>query len=46
MNKFVFLMNGEFVNIGFVIFISIVVIIGGFFFGYDSGVINGMVDGL
>lgn len=33
-------------NIGFVVFISIVVIIGGFLFGFDSGVINGIVDGL
>lgn len=33
-------------NIGFVIFISIVATIGGFLFGFDSGVINGTVDGL
>jgi SP family sugar:H+ symporter-like MFS transporter len=31
---------------GFVIFISIVATIGGFLFGFDSGVINGTVDGL
>ena len=36
--------SGE--NIGFVIFISIVATIGGFLFGFDSGVINGTVDGL
>ena len=46
MNKPVSSMNGESVNIGFVIFISIVATIGGFLFGYDSGVINGTVDGL
>ena len=33
-------------NMGFVILISIVATIGGFLFGYDSGVINGTVDGL
>lgn len=33
-------------NIGFIIFISIVATIGGFLFGFDSGVINGTVDGL
>lgn len=33
-------------NIGFVVFISIVATIGGFLFGFDSGVINGTVDGL
>jgi SP family sugar:H+ symporter-like MFS transporter len=31
---------------GFVVLISIVATIGGFLFGYDSGVINGTVDGL
>ena len=46
MNKPVSSINGESVNIGFVIFISIVATIGGFLFGYDSGVINGTVDGL
>jgi SP family sugar:H+ symporter-like MFS transporter len=33
-------------NIGRVILISIVATIGGFLFGFDSGVINGTVDGL
>jgi len=33
-------------NIGFVILISCVATIGGFLFGFDSGVINGTVDGL
>ena len=33
-------------NIGFVVFISIVATIGGFLFGFDSGVINGTVEGL
>ncbi|AXR08058.1 sugar porter family MFS transporter [Salinimonas sediminis] len=33
-------------NTGFIIFISIVATIGGFLFGFDSGVINGTVDGL
>ena len=33
-------------NMGFVIFISIVATIGGFLFGFDSGVINGTVSGL
>ncbi len=33
-------------NLGFVVFISIVATIGGFLFGFDSGVINGTVDGL
>lgn len=33
-------------NMGFVVLISIVATIGGFLFGYDSGVINGTVDGL
>ena len=31
---------------GFVLFITIVATIGGFLFGFDSGVINGTVDGL
>ena len=31
---------------GFIIFISIIATIGGFLFGFDSGVINGTVDGL
>ena len=30
----------------FIVFISIVATIGGFLFGFDSGVINGTVDGL
>lgn len=33
-------------NLGFTILITIVATIGGFLFGYDSGVINGTVDGL
>ncbi|MDN4503210.1 sugar porter family MFS transporter [Alteromonadaceae bacterium BrNp21-10] len=33
-------------NMVFIIFISIVATIGGFLFGFDSGVINGTVDGL
>lgn len=33
-------------NIPYVIFISLVAVIGGFLFGFDSGVINGTVDGL
>ena len=33
-------------RIFFIIFISIVATIGGFLFGFDSGVINGTVDGL
>lgn len=39
-------MNKDNTNFGFVILISIVATIGGFLFGYDSGVINGTVDGL
>lgn len=33
-------------NLGFIILISVVATIGGFLFGFDSGVINGTVDGL
>lgn len=33
-------------NTPFIIFISVVATIGGFLFGFDSGVINGTVDGL
>jgi SP family sugar:H+ symporter-like MFS transporter len=33
-------------NLGFVVMISVVATIGGFLFGFDSGVINGTVDGL
>ncbi|MAP94251.1 MAG: MFS transporter [Ponticaulis sp.] len=33
-------------DIGFVVLISLVATIGGFLFGFDSGVINGTVDGL
>ena len=36
----------ESINLGFVIIISCVATIGGFLFGFDSGVINGKVDGL
>ena len=36
----------ESINLGFVIIISCVATIGGFLFGFDSGVINGTVDGL
>jgi SP family sugar:H+ symporter-like MFS transporter len=39
-------MNRDSTNMGFVILISIVATIGGFLFGFDSGVINGTVDGL
>jgi SP family sugar:H+ symporter-like MFS transporter len=39
-------MQNEKENMGFVILISIVATIGGFLFGFDSGVINGTVDGL
>jgi len=33
-------------NTGFIIFISVIATLGGFLFGFDSGVINGTVDGL
>lgn len=36
--------SGE--NTGFIVLISCVATIGGFLFGFDSGVINGTVDGL
>lgn len=38
--------SGEGTNFGFVVLISCVATIGGFLFGFDSGVINGTVDGL
>ncbi len=39
-------MNTSRTNTPFIIFVSCVAAIGGFLFGYDSGVINGTVDGL
>ena len=33
-------------NLTFIFLISVVATIGGFLFGFDSGVINGTVDGL
>ncbi|VGO23159.1 D-xylose-proton symporter [Pontiella sulfatireligans] len=39
-------MSKDTTNMGFVILISVVATIGGFLFGFDSGVINGTVDGL
>ncbi len=39
-------MQQEKEKMGFVILISVVATIGGFLFGFDSGVINGTVDGL
>ena len=39
-------MKQDTTNTGFVIMISLVATIGGFLFGFDSGVINGTVDGL
>jgi len=39
-------MSGETSNFRFIISISVVATIGGFLFGFDSGVINGTVDGL
>lgn len=38
--------SSESTNSGFILFITIVATIGGFLFGFDSGVINGTVDGL
>ena len=40
------MMQNDSTNMGFVVLISAVATIGGFLFGYDSGVINGTVDGL
>lgn len=39
-------MNGNSPNSGFIFLICLVATIGGFLFGFDSGVINGTVDGL
>ncbi len=39
-------MDSQSHNIGFIVLISLVATIGGFLFGFDSGVINGTVDGL
>jgi len=39
-------MSSDTGNFGFIILISVVATIGGFLFGFDSGVINGTVDGL
>ena len=39
-------MKKDTTNTGFVLLISLVATIGGFLFGFDSGVINGTVDGL
>ena len=39
-------MSAETSNFRFIILISVVATIGGFLFGFDSGVINGTVDGL
>lgn len=39
-------MNSSAQNLKFVVVISLVAAIGGFLFGFDSGVINGTVDGL
>ncbi|WP_100642181.1 sugar porter family MFS transporter [Alteromonas facilis] len=33
-------------NLGFIFFISVIATLGGFLFGFDSGVINGTVEGL
>lgn len=38
--------NQDSTNMGFIVLISVVATIGGFLFGFDSGVINGTVDGL
>ena len=39
-------MGNDSVNLPFVLLISVVATLGGFLFGFDSGVINGTVDGL
>ncbi|WND03585.1 sugar porter family MFS transporter [Temperatibacter marinus] len=38
--------EGKIYNLGYIMLISFVATIGGFLFGFDSGVINGTVDGL
>lgn len=38
--------ESEYNNLSFIILISVIAALGGFLFGFDSGVINGTVDGL